>query len=362
MSQNASAAELVSAGQVTETRLKAPKPERQHRPATISLADESSLTWYFGRGGSLFERSTFGAMIDALDADGKGSRECPACRGAGILEVGGIGCYATRDEQLRERKNAERDKRPEQAATPHERPVDRGGWCPDCRGTGSVSYQRKDERSVCHVCEGRRRGPGYSLLVFSGGQRVKRSFAGDPCGECLATGKRPQNVVEKDNGPEENGYSAGEGALERFALVSRRMGRVEAVSKLLATVLRAFYGDTGARWGASEHGHLFALYSLTPSGKKLARIGLEKNAPDMTEQERIGVQASLQKQQPNANRRALLTAAANQATELYARAAQAWNASARGKPDKRMQALLERAKAGGHEAAVHYIARHMGAE
>src|SRR5690242_4935100 len=56
----------------------------------ISLSDEAALSWYFGQGLSIYERSTFGAILAKLEREGFGSEACARCSGSGILETGGV--------------------------------------------------------------------------------------------------------------------------------------------------------------------------------------------------------------------------------------------------------------------------------
>lgn len=70
---------------------------------TITLGDEADLEWYFGPGQSAFERSTFGAMLDAMERASFSTTRCARCDGDGVLDVGMVAAAK---------------------------------WCPACGGTG----------------------------------------------------------------------------------------------------------------------------------------------------------------------------------------------------------------------------------
>lgn len=231
--------------------LKAAQPQR----ATIALGDEADLEWYFGPGQSAFERSTFGAMLEACERASFTTTKCARCDGDGVLDVGSLSVAK---------------------------------WCPACGGTG---YR---ERRARHD-----RGPVTA-----------------------------QPTAEDKGG---RGYTPTEHALERYAAVSRRLDRVESQH---VEVLAAYYGDTGARWGRTRHGRVFAVYALTPAGHKLVRMAMLGSGTDgvhLSASERIGVQAELEKTQPKQQRRALLDAADRQARELVDAASVAWGKSWRGR-------------------------------
>lgn len=240
----------------------------------INLREEASLTWFFGRGQSTFQRSTFAGILERIDFDAYTSTRCGRCRGEGILEDGGFYLRTVKNEITLEEVTVEVE-------------AEHGGWCPRCRGTGSTPLRRKDNRDA--------------LLTAR------------PTAEHAAAG----------------GYVPDDFALRKYALVSRRLDRVASVDPLLVEALASYYGDAGARWGRTRYGRLFTLYALTPAGHKLVRMSMRStsDAITLTAIERIGVEADLDAQQPKPKRRALLDAAARQAAELYDRMCDAWNAS-----------------------------------
>jgi hypothetical protein len=75
---------------------------------------------------------------------------------------------------------------------------------------------------------------------------------------------------------------------------------------------------------------LFAIYAFTPAGHKILRMSHEKvvnKDNELRPDEVLGVEFSLQKQQPNRRRGDLFTAARDQAKRLFAEACRAWNAA-----------------------------------
>ena len=97
-------------------------------------------------------------------------------------------------------------------------------------------------------------------------------------------------------------------------------------------VLRRYYGDTGARWGRTSKGRVFSIYPLTSAGQRLLKR-TRRDGDDqvtLTDCERLGVQADLQKSQPKQDRGALLVQADEQARALLEAAAEEWE-EAKGK-------------------------------
>lgn len=301
---------------------------------TISLADEAALAWFFGQGLSIYERSTFGAMLAKLDRDGSGSETCRTCGGEGTLDRGGFSvenkCRTCGGEGRVSRRWCDECKGLGKVEA-YELQVESGGWCPICRGTGSVSVS--EQRTPCRTCQ----APNPRNL------RIRLDFSrASRCSNCLGEAFEPVTVQLTQKAQDEAGVQADDAALTRFAITSRRVEKVRSKSPLLAEVLAVYYGDIGQRWALTDRGRLFSLYHLTGPGRKLARWGEKagKGADlDLTPQERIGTQAALEAGQPKRERFALLLASGQAAVELYGRAARAWN---RASSSKREQASWER--------------------
>ncbi len=116
--------------------------------------------------------------------------------------------------------------------------------------------------------------------------------------------------------------------LMRYALVSRRLARVDERSIQAGQVLRTYYGDAGARWGRTKHGRIFSLYGSTPAGEALVKRveGEEQSPVFLPFSERLGVIAALQSigGQSKAWRRLALAEADRQAWAMYGAARKCW--------------------------------------
>lgn len=322
----------------------------------ISLGDEAALSWFFGPGLSIYERSTFAAILAKLDRDGFGSEKCTRCDGAGILDEGGVSvetrCRGCGGMGRVGRRWCDDCQGSGQVA-PYEVAVDAGGWCQTCRGTGSTPIEvAARRRTPCSVC----RAP------FGLHPRAKAPMRSQTCSNCLGTSFEPITAKPIQTGEDAAGVQADDTALTRFAITSRRVARVRDRSAKLAEALAVYYGDVGQRWAMTDRGRIFSLYHLTPAGRKLAKWGEKagKGAElELTAQERIGAQAALEAAQPKADRRKLLEIAAGQAVALYQRAARAWNRQATKKRDRddwtRLAGSLAKL---GHEALSDAVAGH----
>ncbi len=415
-----SAPELVSVAQDVRQFLETPRASeqdgekrsrpRQRRPREVSGQDEASLSWFFGQGLSIYDKSTFGPIVEKIQLDGYSSTVCGKCDGAGIIEEkGGVTlddkCQSCDGSGLHPRKAGESQKWCLTCdglgrVVPYEVVLDGGGWCPSCKGTGSGCVERRAlRRQRCSWCK-----PDPIVVAnetLGGTTKYEIVAARVPthcCPNCLGTGDEPLTAKRMQKDDEGGGVLGNDTALTRFAITSRRADRVKAISPALHAALEAFYGDVGNRWARTPFGRMFALYHLTSAGKKLARMGIEnpdrkvtgktkkkkalkyaqliaaavercergeadrlakeKEAADrraaappprdddelaaveLNAQERIGVQANVQKSQPTDKRRDLLAAAQVQAEALYSRAAAAWNRVATPKGDKEAAARL----------------------
>lgn len=380
------------------------KRSKRRRPRAarpISGHDEAALSWYFGQGLSIYEKSTFGPIVQKIAMDGYSSTICERCQGGGIIdEAGGVtledkcrGC----DGSGREPHKPGREERwcitcgGIGREPPYEVELPRGGWCPNCRGTGSGCVERAAQlRPRCRWCRPEPFEPetklteeqvaeirasaakGRELAELHGvserhirrirnGYQRESPYPGAPihaawvprhcCPNCKGTGEEPLTAEPLGSDEDGGGVLGNDAALTRFAITSRRAGAVKEISPTLHAALEAFYGDVGSRWALTQFGRLFALSHLTPAGKTLARMGIPTDAQkkkskkkkkgkaaqkktraddaiesvQLNAQERIGVQANLQLSQHKAERQKLLVAARQQAADLYARAARAWN-------------------------------------
>src|SRR5689334_13176672 len=56
-----------------------PRRRRPPAPRAISGPDEAALSWYFGQGLSIYEKSTFGTIVQKIAMDGYASTTCGKC-------------------------------------------------------------------------------------------------------------------------------------------------------------------------------------------------------------------------------------------------------------------------------------------
>ncbi len=177
--------------------------------------------------------------------------------------------------------------------------------------------------------------------------RETRSEYGGWCDRCKGTGHTPirtrnsrHELTARPKGlqRESEGYVPDDYTLTRFAIVSRRLGKVAEVSPESAQVLVAFYGDQGARYGRTRLGRLFAVYPHTSAGQELALAAAsEAKCVPLSHLERLEVQAELQHDmarlpagkidETHARRQRLLTEASKEAAALYHAAVAIWNAT-----------------------------------
>lgn len=261
-------------------QVSSPRPKQD--PEAISLGDESALSWYFGQGLSIYDKSTFGAVLQRITLDGFSSSPCETCNGEGILDDGGFAistrclrCHGTGKPAERRAGESERacaDCRGSGVVEPYEVKADHGGWCDSCRGSGCTAIARRaTRRERCSVCSGSKLAPGSEATVARIERGVPVTVGQTQCPECQGEGAKLATaipVTKADNG---GGVLPDDSALTRFAITSRRLSSVKSRSPALYSALECYYGDVGSRWGREDFGRLFALYALTPSGKKLAR-------------------------------------------------------------------------------------------
>lgn len=172
--------------------------------------------------------------------------------------------------------------------------------CKDCDGTG---FQGKEELA-CETCYGMGFVP----------RRIKSGEPENLTARPTCHMREPPGHVPRDED------------LARFAKVGRRLDAVCAVSAEAGRVLSAYYGDKGTRWDVNGRGRIFALCPLTDSGAELLKRSQKRslNAIVLEPSETLGVEAELQRTQPNRKRRELLQAANLEALALYRQAVTVW--------------------------------------
>jgi|GEM_PF-4713897 len=172
------------------------------------------------------------------------------------------------------------------------------------------------------------------------GQGIRQN--GDWCDKCKGTGAFPFELDRRNRSPEElpvdetqgsgGGYVPDDTVMTRYAVVSRRLSRLSAESRL---AIEAHQGPQGDRCSLEPGHRLIAVYPLVPAGKKLVRLAHEDlddrehdRSPyaEAPAYERAFRQCAWQKTKPINNRGALIEAAESQAAELFLGAVDEWMA------------------------------------
>ncbi len=167
-----------------------------------------------------------------------------------------------------------------------------GNWCKPCNGTGALAY-----------------GLDWSTNVD----------------ECI-----PISGAHQGGG----GYTPDDSMMARYAVVSRRLGMLP---EHLQAVGEAYHGHAGLRCvgEAANTWRMVAVYPLTPAGKRLIRATPNTYTTDEEREkyhasppyERAYRHVASERLKSDPNRRQLIEAAEQQATELYLAFVDAWEAT-----------------------------------
>jgi len=242
----------------------------EKRDDVISVSDEATLNWYHSRGVSIYERSTFGAIIEHLKYGAMGSHPCLRCDGAGILDDGGFRlddtCRRCKGEGYESETLCPLCRGTRKEAS-YEVKLEKGGWCNSCRGTGASGIDRRGSKpTACHACPGRHKTKQCKNCGTC--KRCVAARACRNCRNCLGTGNEPLSVHPLGLDGATGREGADDAALTKFALTSRRLGRMHSRYR---RALGKYYGEEGTSWGLTERGRIFALYGETPAGKEIIR-------------------------------------------------------------------------------------------
>lgn len=187
----------------------------------------AELEWFFCWGQSVFERSTFGALLERQSLYGQEPVPCPDCGGDGF-SVSGDGTKLD-------------------------------DTCRACRGCGIARTRRVGKGSKGVLLATERCGPCHGR----GGRT--------DCARCHGKGyTEHQPVAVRGQQHEAAHYVPDDSALTRYAVVSRWLLALDARSPAAVEVLELYYGLDGLRWGRVEaFGRVYSLGHLTRSGRKL---------------------------------------------------------------------------------------------
>lgn len=216
------------------------------------------LEWFYGRGESLFYRSTMGGMLDKLERDSMGSRRCPDCN-PWVEEARSNAhakCSAIDWEQGFGTPGVLRD----------------GEWCPRCKGTGHITYRRVASKDP----------PTVGLMG------------------------REYHVA---------GYCPDDAELTRHAQVSRWLMHLERSDPRLGQAIECFHGNDGVSSASVvPYGRFVAVMPHTDAGKVWLDSVRTQAWCSLRPIERIRSELTLQAVQPSIKRLAALDSAWEQAT------------------------------------------------
>lgn len=245
------------------------------------LPEEAKIEWFFSAGQSLFEASTFGALLERQSTYGQVFEDCWKCGGSGFDEddntcpkCRGMGGKAVSAVPLDDR-GRELQVGLLFGTTRCECCIQqpRSRWsCSDCDGYGYL----KASGACCVAC----RGSGAKLTKAGRPRkRVPRRPRRDPCWSCggkLFHERAPVGLKVEARG--EASYTPDDGALRTFAQVSRWLMRC---SDDTVDTLAEFFGLSGYLWGNTRWGRLFAVVPLTPVGERtLSRLANPQHISD----------------------------------------------------------------------------------
>lgn len=254
---------------------------------------EPDIEWFFCEGESMFEASTFGAVLERQALFGQHLDTCAKCEGTGFNAA--------------------------------------DGTCGSCKGSGGKPRRIKNPprqnqmRVGTIVCAGCK---GGALRLF---KKRKAGVVRYVCNACARRGYvdvNPAFLKAADHGSEAS-YTPDDGQLMRFARVSRW---IMGVHPSKARILEAYYGHVGCNWGATKWGRLFAVVPFTAGGHSmLSKVANPLALSDSKLLRNLCEQvAGNQAQAKQTNFQERIREATVEAHKLYATAVTSWNAAVTG--------------------------------
>lgn len=285
-----------------------------------SVPKEAELDWFFSVGQSLFEASTFGALLERQANYGQTFDTCGKCGGSGF-DAGDNTCPTCRGMGGQPKP---RDQKSEQTgllfstsrclACIQRRPK---LWsCKTCDGYGCFP----ESGARCVACK----ASGMKLLKSGKIRRRPKRKRPEVCWACNNSRfheRRPVAVKAESGG--EPSYTPDDVALRRFAQISRYLRQCSGST---LETLATFFGLSGFRWADTKWGRLFALAPFTDEGELLldeARSEQEISDHELLENEvnRLDKLTNIEHKQRAQNRLEKLT---REAAELFRAAAVEW--------------------------------------
>ena len=195
--------------------------------APVVAIKAAELEWFFCWGQSVFERSTFGALLERQSLYGQEPIPCEECGGDGFK----VSADGTKLDDT----------------------------CGGCRGCGIARTRRVSKRTKGVRLSTERCGPCHG--------RAGRT----ECDRCRGAGYTSHNPVHVGCQQHEAAHHVpDDAALTRYAVVSRWLMALDARSPASVEVLELYYGLDGMRWGRVEaFGRVYSLGHMTRPGRKL---------------------------------------------------------------------------------------------
>lgn len=183
---------------------------------------EHYLEWYWTDGLTLFEGSSFGAVIERQALYGQTTGPCGRCSGSGVTEG--------------------------------------GAWCRGCGGSGSERPKR--------LGGGRTARRGHLLFGTVRCGACSGVTGRTECPACHGEGAVLTLPVGQASGDHEEppSYAPDVVSLTRYAQVSRWL---RSLLPRDVAILRAYYGPDGYRWGSTRWGRLMSVVVEIPAGREL---------------------------------------------------------------------------------------------
>jgi hypothetical protein len=285
--------------------------------SALPEGEQRDLTWFFGKGQTAFERSTFGDSLQRCELFTFGSKICETCDGSGFP--------GNTDESLKKAIAAVEDWQERRgktfAAELREYQMVHGkraypkwyddGTCKSCRGSGWVPRRdrmRLSRIAWCHKCGEPDVEPTQRVCPNCGGKWTVRAakVSARPSGNEV-------HLLAEPYGDD----------LERYGSVSKRLS---TLAPDYADTMRGFFG-AGQRWADDRKlGHIVGVMPLTLAGRDLLEESREKtkNESKLPDDYVIATEIEMQFIQPKKTRGGLIDTARDQAESLLRDAEKEW--------------------------------------